>query len=193
MDRVFVWMMAAAILHIFEEYVYPGGFLRWMRILITSASLTVVDAVIINGAFLGLVFSPLMDAPAKTPILSISIPSLLLINGMLHVPRNIHNEAILAGRHYSRSSLFPYRRVRNIRACAELAAAFVDNSRGHSARRGMASDSVRAPRLAENHVRLMNRSAVIAQACCVRDDRRDCSLILLCTPNYFATVTTLML
>jgi Protein of unknown function with HXXEE motif len=85
MDRVFVWMMAAAILHIFEEYVYPGGFLRWMRILITSASLTVVDAVIINGAFLGLVFSPLMDAPAKTPILSISIPSLLLINGMLHV------------------------------------------------------------------------------------------------------------
>jgi hypothetical protein len=38
-----------------------------------------------NFAFFLLVLSPLWDSPAATPVLSLSIPSLLVANGMLHV------------------------------------------------------------------------------------------------------------
>jgi hypothetical protein len=85
MDPAFTWMMAAAVLHFVEEFVYPGGFLRWMAIFFPRGGLTVADAVVINAAFFALVFSPLTGRAADTPILSLSVPSLLLANGALHL------------------------------------------------------------------------------------------------------------
>ena len=78
---IFVWLLVAAVLHLIEEYVYPGRFLRWLRISVGVAP-SVAEAVVINTLFLGLVASPLFGASL---LLSVSVPSLLVANGALHV------------------------------------------------------------------------------------------------------------
>ena len=70
-------LLIAAGLHLIEEYVYPGGFLRWIRSAVGFAP-NVVEAVIINLAFVGLVAAP---APGLRP----SVAGLLLANGVAHV------------------------------------------------------------------------------------------------------------
>jgi hypothetical protein len=80
---IFVWLVAATLLHVFEEYVYPGGFLSWMRSAIGQTP-TAFEAVVINLAFVGWVAMPLFS-PATPTIWTLSVPSLLLANGALHV------------------------------------------------------------------------------------------------------------
>jgi hypothetical protein len=84
-QHAFVAMMIASGAHVLEEYVYPGGFLKWMRLLFPRKIITPFEAVIINGVFLGFVVSPLFHRAQSTPIVSLSIASLLLANGLLHV------------------------------------------------------------------------------------------------------------
>lgn len=78
---IFTWLLVAAVLHLIEEYVYPGGFLRWLRMAVGVAP-SVAEAVVLNALFLGLVTAPLFGASL---LLSVSVPSLLLANGALHV------------------------------------------------------------------------------------------------------------
>jgi Protein of unknown function with HXXEE motif len=77
-------MAIASWLHLFEEFVYPGGFLRWIRICFPSAKLTVADAVVINALFVGFVATPLVSDVRGAPIVAISIPAILIINAFLH-------------------------------------------------------------------------------------------------------------
>jgi hypothetical protein len=80
------WGMAVASgIHAAEEYVYPGGFLRWMRSVFPRSAPGGRGAIVINGAFFVLVFSPLISDPQVTPVFSMSIATLLLANGALHV------------------------------------------------------------------------------------------------------------
>lgn len=84
MQRLY-WMIAiSSWLHLFEEFVYPGGFLRWIRVMFPSARLTVADAVVINALFLAFVALPLVSDVSQTPILAVSIPAILILNGFLH-------------------------------------------------------------------------------------------------------------
>jgi len=79
------WMMAiASWLHLFEEFVFPGGFLGWIRTWFPSARLTVADAVVINALFVGFVALPLVSNVSATPIVALSIPAILVINAFLH-------------------------------------------------------------------------------------------------------------
>lgn len=78
-------MAIASWLHLFEEFVYPGGFLHWIKLWFPSAKLGIGDAIVINGLFLALVASPLVFDASGTPIFAISIPTILIINGFLHV------------------------------------------------------------------------------------------------------------
>ena len=78
---IFVWLLVAAVLHLIEEYVYPGGFLRWIQSAVGFAP-NAAEAVVINALFVGLVAAPLFGAG---PVLSLSVPALLLTNGAMHV------------------------------------------------------------------------------------------------------------
>jgi Protein of unknown function with HXXEE motif len=85
MKLAFWGMAVAAVIHAAEEYIYPGGFLRWMRSVFPRSAPSVGGAIVINGAFFALVLSPLVSDPQSTPIFSMSIATLLLANGALHV------------------------------------------------------------------------------------------------------------
>jgi hypothetical protein len=50
-EPTFLGMAIASGLHAAKEYVYPGGFLRWIRSVFPHAALGVVGAIVINGAF----------------------------------------------------------------------------------------------------------------------------------------------
>jgi hypothetical protein len=77
-------MAIASWLHLFEEFVFPGGFLRWIKTWFPSARLTVADAVVINALFLAFVALPLLSNVSATPIVALSIPAILIINAFLH-------------------------------------------------------------------------------------------------------------
>jgi hypothetical protein len=78
-------MASASAIHAAEEYIYPGGFLRWLRSVIPRSAPGVIGAIVINGAFFALVLTPLFSSPQASPIFSLSIAGLLLANGALHV------------------------------------------------------------------------------------------------------------
>jgi hypothetical protein len=84
LEPAFLGMAIASGLHVVEEYVYPGGFLRWMRSVFPYTAPGVGGAIIINAAFFALVLSGL-SSPQATPVFSMSIAGLLLANGALHV------------------------------------------------------------------------------------------------------------
>jgi hypothetical protein len=84
MEPAFIAMAIGSGLHFLEEYVYPGGFLNWMRSVFPETAPGLVGAIIINVAFFALVLSPLLSDAQATPIFSLSVASLLLANGALH-------------------------------------------------------------------------------------------------------------
>jgi hypothetical protein len=85
MEPVFIWMMVAAVLHFAEEYIFPGGFLAWLGLTFPKRPLTYVEAIVINAAFFALVLSPFWAPPKANPVVGLSIPALLLANGLTHV------------------------------------------------------------------------------------------------------------
>jgi hypothetical protein len=85
MDWIFPAFVLAAVLHILEEYVYPGGFPDFMKGMAPrfASSITTEFAVVINGGFLLLCLSAAVFGPS-TPVFSLSIAALLFINGLTH-------------------------------------------------------------------------------------------------------------
>jgi hypothetical protein len=80
------WAMAfASELHALEEYVCPGGFLQWLRILFPRSAPNPLGAVVINAVFFLFIFSPLFSPGQATPVFSLSIAGLLIANGALHI------------------------------------------------------------------------------------------------------------
>jgi hypothetical protein len=90
-------MATASWLHLFEEFVYPGGFLRWIRLWFPSAKLGVGDAIVINGLFVGFVAMPLVSDVRGAPVVAISIPAILVINAFLHVGGTIATQRYSPG------------------------------------------------------------------------------------------------
>jgi hypothetical protein len=84
-EPAFLGMAIASGVHAAEEYVYPGGFLKWLRSIFPRSAPGVAGAIVINGAFFALVLSPFYSAAQATPIFSMSIAGLLFANGALHV------------------------------------------------------------------------------------------------------------
>lgn len=86
MDWIFSAFVGAAVLHVFEEYFYPGGFPDFMKRTspafapFISTSFTVV----VNGLFLLLcVLGAVLGRDA--PVFSLSIAGLLVSNGLIHL------------------------------------------------------------------------------------------------------------
>ncbi len=86
MGWIFSVLLGAAVLHVLEEYVYPGGFADWMKRLSPRFApfITTRFAVIINGLFLVLCAIGAMAA-SNSLVLSLSVASLLFIYGCIHL------------------------------------------------------------------------------------------------------------
>jgi len=79
-------LLAAAVLHVLEEYARPGGFPAFMRGMAPrfAASITTPFAVVINGAFLLVCALAVILGPAA-PVLGLSVAALLIVNGLTHI------------------------------------------------------------------------------------------------------------
>jgi hypothetical protein len=86
MDWIFRAFVGAAVIHVIEEYGYPGGFLNWMRRSTPKfdSLITVRFAVIINGLFLLLCVIGAIVA-TRNLVFSLSVASLLFFNGLTHL------------------------------------------------------------------------------------------------------------
>lgn len=85
MTWIFVAFLGASVLHMAEEYVYPGGFLAMMKRLNPSVAplITTPLAVAVNALQLLLCLVAVRAATAALSF-SMSAAALLLINGLLH-------------------------------------------------------------------------------------------------------------
>jgi hypothetical protein len=90
MNWIFSAFVVAAVIHVLEEYAYPGGFSDWMRSLNPRFApwITARFAVIINGLFLLLCVMGAMVA-SKGLVFSLSVASLLFFNGLIHLAGTI--------------------------------------------------------------------------------------------------------
>ena len=85
-DWIFAALPGAAAVHIFEEYVYPGGFSDALRKLLPRATplLTPKFHLAVNGLFFLLCLSSAFIGKANL-VLSLSVFSLLFANAVLHI------------------------------------------------------------------------------------------------------------
>jgi hypothetical protein len=87
MDKFPFYLFAAAVLHVTEEYFFPGGFIKWITKFVPSSisfRLTVKFAVIVNGLFLLLCLSAVFIG-GRYPMFALSIAGLVLVNGFIHL------------------------------------------------------------------------------------------------------------
>ena len=86
MNWIFGTFVVAAVIHVLEEYAYPGGFLDWMKSMNPRFTpwITTRFTVIINGLFLLLCVVGAIVA-ARNLVFSLSVASLLFINGLMHL------------------------------------------------------------------------------------------------------------
>lgn len=95
-EWIFVAVLGAAAVHIFEEYVYPGGFPNGLETLLPRAAhlFTPRFHLIVNGLFLLVCLSSTLIGKANL-VLSLSAFSLIFANAMLHI-----RGAIVTKRYY---------------------------------------------------------------------------------------------
>ena len=86
MDWIFWLFLIAAILHVTEEYKYPGGFPDAIKRMNPGVApfVTVKFAVIINGLFLLLCAAGAIVA-SRNLVFSLSVASLLFTNALIHL------------------------------------------------------------------------------------------------------------
>ncbi len=107
MQPAFLGMAIASGIHAAEEYIYPGGFLRWVRIAFPRSALGPARALLINAVFFALVLSPLWSTPRAAPVFSLSIAGLLLANGVLHIAGSLVTHRYSPGAVTSSACYFP--------------------------------------------------------------------------------------
>ncbi len=93
-----LYIFISAILHVAEEYFYPGGFLEFGRKNVPKLKqrITVKMAVIVNGLFLLLCGAGVLLAD-DYPKFALSIAGLVLVNGLLHIFSSIFIKSYAPG------------------------------------------------------------------------------------------------
>ncbi len=98
MDWVFTAFVGAAVVHVVEEFVYPGGFMDVMKRLNPQFTpfVTVRFSVVINGLFLSLcVLAAIVGE--NSLIFGLSVTSLLFINALVHMGATLRARAYTPG------------------------------------------------------------------------------------------------
>jgi hypothetical protein len=95
-DWIFTALLSAAAVHIFEEYVYPGGFSDSLRKLLPRATslLTPKFHLAVNSLFFLLCLSSAFIGKSNL-VLSLSVFGLVFVNAVLHI-----RGAIITKRYY---------------------------------------------------------------------------------------------
>jgi uncharacterized protein with HXXEE motif len=90
MDWIFSAFLAASVLHMVEEYFYPGGFMEMQKRLNPRLErfITPRMAIIVNGLQLILCVSALIVG-RNALAFSLSIAGLVFINGLVHIGASI--------------------------------------------------------------------------------------------------------
>lgn len=98
MEKFSIYILIAAILHISEEFFYPGGFLKWIKKNLPGAGkrFNVKLAVIVNGLFLLLCAAGVLFAE-NYPEFALSIAGLVLVNGFLHIFSSVFTKSYSPG------------------------------------------------------------------------------------------------
>ena len=106
MNWIYWTFLGAAILHILEEYVFPGGFMTFMQQSVPrfAPQITTHFSILINGLFLSLCILAVIIG-SDQPVFGLSIAWLLLFNGLIHIASSWRSRAYTPG---SISSLVLY-------------------------------------------------------------------------------------
>jgi hypothetical protein len=85
-DWIFILLPIAAVVHIIEEYLFPGGFAEAFRKLLPRAShlFTVKFHILVNAIFILMCFIAALIRQANL-ILSLSVFGLIFTNAVLHI------------------------------------------------------------------------------------------------------------
>lgn len=92
--------LAAASLHIMEEFVYPGGFVTWYRHSRPSirSSITPRFLIIVNGLLLVLCYDVIaLDGSPNGVLLWLTVSSLLFANGIWHIVGTVRTRSYSPG------------------------------------------------------------------------------------------------
>lgn len=98
MSWVYVGFLIAAILHVFEEFVFPGGFLVFIKKMTPQFApfATPAFAIAINGLFLLLCGIGVLIG-RSVPVFGLSIAALVGINGVIHLGGAVRNHGYTPG------------------------------------------------------------------------------------------------
>ena len=98
MNWIFILFLVASILHIIEEYVYPGGFTTRMKKLNPKYSpiINLPSIIIINGLQL-LLCTTIIFVGKSNLTFSLSAAGLLFINGIIHIIAAIRKRGYAPG------------------------------------------------------------------------------------------------
>lgn len=98
MNWIFWALVGAAVIHVVEEFGYPGGFLETMRRFSPHFAplVTARLAVVVNGLFLLLCAAGAI-AGDRSPFLGLSIASLLFFNTLMHIGGSIRAKGYAPG------------------------------------------------------------------------------------------------
>ena len=89
-DWVFIALVSVAIIHVFEEYAFPGGFADALRNLLPRSTHLFTSGFhwVVNGLFLLLCIGCALIGQSNL-ILSLSAFSLIFVNALLHIRGSI--------------------------------------------------------------------------------------------------------
>lgn len=98
MNWIYWAIVAAGILHVVEEYFYPGGFLEMVKRLNPryAAGFSIPFAVIFNGLFILLCLAAALLADT-CPFFSLSVAGLLGVNALVHSGVAVRGRAYAPG------------------------------------------------------------------------------------------------
>lgn len=98
MDWIFRAFLGASIIHMLEEYKYPGGFPDYMKRASPrfASAVTTKFAVVINGLQVGLCVVAIVVGD-RNLIFSLSVAGLLLMNGLVHLGGTIRTSSYVPG------------------------------------------------------------------------------------------------
>jgi hypothetical protein len=98
MNWIFNAIVAAAVLHVLEEYFYPGGFPDFMKRMAPSFApfITTKFAIVINGLFLVLCILG-ASVGRDALVFSLSIAGLLISNGLIHLAGSLRSRRYAPG------------------------------------------------------------------------------------------------
>jgi hypothetical protein len=98
MENLPLYIFIASVLHVTEEYYFPGGFLSWAKKILPKYEkrLNAKFAVIVNGLFIMLCAAGVLTG-MKYPGFILSISGLILVNGILHILSSVFTKSYSPG------------------------------------------------------------------------------------------------